>query len=272
MASQKTQKASRWGFLQQAVASVEAGLDTILAEDEQPTKKQTPTTARPSKDNTSSNRPSAEISRSGASTPANDRLQARLAKAMVLKGQSRPESPAPSTAVTSEIEATANNRDSIESGAESLLGRAEAETETEGFAGTSESVAPGTVKTISNTESKQEATPQAESGHSESQTASVRLSTDAPTQPELSSSARPSIESTNKADPAQLHSQLEAEASRQHVQEELSQYVERIDALQAKLKYLSTESAKAAHDVITSTEVGSTERKLAEEHHCRSPK
>jgi TATA element modulatory factor len=271
MASQKTPKASRWGFLQQAVASVEAGLDTILAEDEQPARKTQPGVNRPAKENTSSNRPSAEISRSGTSTPANDRLQARLAKAMVQKSQSRPESPAPETITTAEAEdQTVSPRESTDHRSATEL---PADLEAEAFT-RSTTEAPKSVPLQSDTEPHRDSE-EVEDGMdpaeskpqellAESRTGSIRPSIDNPTRTKNSLSTRPSTESTSKADPAHLHTQLEAEAARQGLQEELNQHIERIDALQAKLKYLSAESAKTAHDAATNADSGTTEKKLAE--------
>ncbi|KAK7416094.1 hypothetical protein QQX98_005422 [Neonectria punicea] len=54
------------------------------------------------------------------------------------------------------------------------------------------------------------------------------------------------------------------EAMKARQQEEIQEYVERIDALQAKLQYMSKNSADAAKKIKANAPSGSTERKLAE--------
>lgn len=58
--------------------------------------------------------------------------------------------------------------------------------------------------------------------------------------------------------------QAEHEAAEARWQEELHGYVERIDALQAKLKYLAKEAAESAKSAAASASPGSLERKLLE--------
>lgn len=64
--------------------------------------------------------------------------------------------------------------------------------------------------------------------------------------------------------PALLQLQAEHEASEARWQEELHGYVERIDALQAKLKYLAKEAAESAKIAAASASPGSPEKKLFE--------
>ncbi|KAL3420758.1 M protein repeat protein [Phlyctema vagabunda] len=72
--------------------------------------------------------------------------------------------------------------------------------------------------------------------------------------------SRPAVET--EAILGQLQSDFErAELQRQ---EEIHGYVERIDALQAKLQYLSKESAETARKAVTTAPAGSLEKKLAE--------
>lgn len=56
---------------------------------------------------------------------------------------------------------------------------------------------------------------------------------------------------------------VSTDVQRQH-QEEIHEYVEKIDALQAKLQYLAREAAEAAKKTIQTTPAGSLEKKLAE--------
>ncbi|ETN42078.1 uncharacterized protein HMPREF1541_04017 [Cyphellophora europaea CBS 101466] len=273
MASQKQQqKANRWGFLSQAVASVEAGLDTILAEDEAAPKRTAPVATKQAKDTPSSTRPSAELPRSGASTPGNDRLQARLAKAMAQKNQGRSESPAP----TSTMDPQPENA-SVEQKASEEIGRGGKgptdEVEETNVGGPQMSENPTVGEPSDATKDSTEPVIEERTKSTPSQTAldaptsqadSLRPSTEAALNSTISSSVRASTESVNKADPALLHSQLEAEASRQKLQEELNDHIERIDGLQAKLKYLSAQAAKSAKDAAVAAEAGSTEKQILE--------
>lgn len=59
-------------------------------------------------------------------------------------------------------------------------------------------------------------------------------------------------------------SQTNDEESEQRRQEELHSYIEKIDGLQAKLKYLAKEAAESARNAGASAEPGSAERKLSE--------
>lgn len=76
----------------------------------------------------------------------------------------------------------------------------------------------------------------------------------------------PSISiTTSEATEANLKQlQEDFETAQLQRQEEVHSYVEQIDALQAKLQYLSKESAEAARKTISSAPAGSIEKKLAE--------
>lgn len=250
--TQKSQKTSRWGFLQQAVASVESRLDTILAEDDETPKRALPSSAQPAKDKPVSNRPSTEISRSGASTPGNDRLQARLAQAMVKKNAGRNESPAPVQVETSETDRTSLERQSLD--VEKMAVEDNITPKPNDNAPVTEAV--GDAQVPSSAKASLEVPPH--------NLESSKCSSEAPKLSLTTSSARASADSVDTADPTQLHSHLEAAASRQKLQDELNEHVERIDALQAKLKFLSIEAANSAKKTATEAEAGSTEKRLAE--------
>lgn len=94
------------------------------------------------------------------------------------------------------------------------------------------------------------------------QAASVpRSSTDLPPteMPELASSKTPA-----EYDALLKQMQSDAETAELQRQEEVHGYIERIDALQAKLQYLAKESAETARKAGASTPSGSLEKKLAD--------
>jgi chromosome segregation ATPase len=74
--------------------------------------------------------------------------------------------------------------------------------------------------------------------------------------------ARTSLSDDHEAALAQL--QVEHRASELRWQEEMHGYIEKIDALQSKLKYLAKEAAESAKEAALSATPGSVERQLAE--------
>jgi hypothetical protein len=71
-----------------------------------------------------------------------------------------------------------------------------------------------------------------------------------------------SIATTSPPDDAEFREQLEELKAKQ--QEEIQDYVERIDSLQSKLQYLAKSAAETAKKAASSAPPGSAERKLAE--------
>jgi hypothetical protein len=65
-------------------------------------------------------------------------------------------------------------------------------------------------------------------------------------------------------DPAFLRFEIEREALDKRLQDELLPYIEKIDALQSKLQYLSRELSESAQQASAAARAGSTEQKLAE--------
>jgi TATA element modulatory factor len=265
MASQKTQKASRWGFLSQAVASVEAGLDTILAEDDESNKKPTTTGPRAQKENVPSGRPSAEHGRSGASTPANDRLQARLAHAMVKKTASRPESPAPAP-LASNVQSTATDDPDSTQTAEHATNPVAQQEDSPLSATVIEApvVSDDLAGKSAHNEKTAETIRPAISINASSNAGSARVSTESRGVPQTTDSIRASVDSHGRPDPLRLQSELEAEAARQDTQNELVEHLERIDALQNKLRDLSKVAERNAKEAATAASSGSVEKQLAE--------
>lgn len=68
----------------------------------------------------------------------------------------------------------------------------------------------------------------------------------------------------SNADPDSLRFEIEHEALEKRLQDQLLPYVEKIDALQSKLQYLSQEVAESAEQAATAAQAGSAAQKLAE--------
>lgn len=204
---------------------------------------------------------------SAASTPkarggANDRLQARLAKAMAGKAQgsgsprssfdSRPSMERPSMERPS-MERPSMERPSMERAStdSATPAKDEAESTPEEAAATPETTEPTDTKaekTAEPTEAKTEEIP--------AQTAA------APSSQPIPEIETPTTTTAPKTDISNLARDMEEIKARQ--QEEIQEYVERIDSLQSKLKYLSRSAAESAKKTATGAPSGSTERKLAE--------
>lgn len=90
---------------------------------------------------------------------------------------------------------------------------------------------------------------------------SERVSKDSTSQSKEDPSLRPS---TEEVDALLLQAQLEHEDVKTKMQEEISGYIERIDALNAKLQYLAKEAALSAKQAATEVEPASLEKKLLE--------
>ncbi|TAQ89467.1 hypothetical protein B7494_g2212 [Chlorociboria aeruginascens] len=289
---------SRWGsFLQQAVAGVESRLDNILAEGDEAAKanKPAPSPAAPAAIKSESG-----ISRSASSSSkTNDRLQERLAKAIAAKntgqkGDSLALSSTIPSRTGSPLTANGSPRTSIDVGRTSTedgYGQ-EAGSRTEAIATPDELLSQDNTPTVL----IQPSTPGLRHTLGESQSTkslvaegSGRLSIDS----QVPSNTRDSIDSArNQAYTAQnltervsldeseaglsvtkspaeynaLLTQLKSdfEASELQKQEEIHGYIERIDALQAKLLYLAKESAETAKNMSGSWPSGSLEKKLAD--------
>jgi hypothetical protein len=82
--------------------------------------------------------------------------------------------------------------------------------------------------------------------------------------PSVGSSAGKIETTTTESETMSKQHQSDLEMSDLQRQEEIHSYIERIDALQAKLQYLARESAEAARKATAAASSGSTEKKLAE--------
>ncbi|KIV93416.1 hypothetical protein PV10_04629 [Exophiala mesophila] len=272
---------SRWGFLTQAVASVESRLDNILAdENDQPQPKRTVPSAQPSQEVLPSKRASADLSRSNSNaSAANDRLQERLARAMAKKNMNRPESPAVipdperssssgqsplllSADIAEDGQEFASKSETLE-GASRLSVESKAPTDTEApvpsdvvtSAGTEEAEAVDSVPEVKVVAPAEPESP-ASVTHAipnDSTAVSARISVD-----------RISSDTQRMSEDISIRSSLEDSGTIVKLQEEIKGYIERIDALQSKLQYLSKEAAASAKQAAAAASAGSMERKLLE--------
>jgi hypothetical protein len=254
---------SRWGFLQQAVASVESRLDTILADEEDVPKKAAP--AQVPKENVASKRPAGDLSRSNSGTQANDRLQQRLARAMAKKNAGTINTPGSGSETTSavpspRIQATdGEGRISLDIDRSAIheTGHLVEETSATGMGmGNVEKEALSYVTPENLTEQLAPPVATQSSRTSLDTTRIVSGSSDDQendnlrvihSQPRTSVSAGPEVNVEDKK-----------------TQEEINGYIERIDALQAKLNYLSKEAAESAKQAAAAAQSGSAEKKMLE--------
>ncbi|PGH17679.1 hypothetical protein AJ79_01041 [Helicocarpus griseus UAMH5409] len=272
---QQPTKNSRWGtrFFQQAIAGVESRLDTILAEQDAEDQAKEAEKASKQPEQQPSLQPGMSFakpaspapSRSSSATPkSNERLQERLARAMAKREGAMAGSPASSTGIPSRTASPRASQDGVSAGADV------------GDSASISSSAPRSSQDIlASPRSSKEihtAADEKSNGHDVSdESKGTRLSGDE--NDDLQSPERrvPEIGVTgpttiSTADHEETISQMRAdrEAAELRWQEELHAYVERIDALQSKLKYLAKEAAESAKNAAASAESGSLERKLLE--------
>ncbi|KUI66238.1 Protein SGM1 [Cytospora mali] len=247
---------SRWGsLLSQAVAGVEARLDTILAEEDGPKPSPSPTPSQQSK-------PPGPSRSDSTRSRQNDRLQERLARAVAAKqaaskGDGSSAKPTPTSSPRQSLDVP--NRSSTDSAAPapspqspkaSASPRASQDTERKSLE-TAE-------KSTADTEDapavpQDESNPDGTAGGATSEMAddSVKAGPEASAVTDLQDDRI-----------KQLEKALEELATQQ--QEETHNYVEQIDALQAKLQYLAREATESARKEAKEAPAGSMEKKLAE--------
>ncbi|KAK3647510.1 hypothetical protein LTR56_008004 [Elasticomyces elasticus] len=273
-------KKGGWGsLLSGAVANLESRLDTILAEDTEASARQRagetgPTGSvrrdasrqRTNSGNLAPPRPRSSTpsgSRDGSRTRVNDRLAERLAKATAAKKES---------AVPSRVSSPAN----VDGGS----GRASGEVTRSVDAARSVPAVDET-KTETITEEKEEVNGSREQESTlltsalpmnpanvptDSSRQSVELATEATASTRVSSE-QPNGHTQSIRDAADLEAEMaqmreDYAASEKQRQEEMHTYLEKIDALQAKLKYLANETVAAAK--AANAETTGDEAKLAE--------
>ncbi|KAJ9501207.1 hypothetical protein H2202_003001 [Exophiala xenobiotica] len=265
MASKPT---SRWNFLQQAVASVESRLDDILAEGSEPPKRvstpvQVPRDSAPSRPNSS------DLSRSNSNASnANDRLQERLARAMAKKNASRTDSPTPGFQPAADVISNESAPElDTEVKEEPVTDAQHTDTSVDGQGQEPEteqarqSPKPAedepTLATLDDIPESDQQVPKIDISV-QNEASSTRTSTDAlrVSQP-LSARASQDLPRKSEESLAQMVGTSE-------LREEISIYIEKIDALQSKLQYLSKEAARSATQAAASAQPGSLEKKILE--------
>ncbi|KAK3363024.1 TATA element modulatory factor 1 TATA binding-domain-containing protein [Lasiosphaeria hispida] len=289
MAAPARQASSRWGsFLSQAVAGVEARLDNILADAENEAAGQ-PQQPKPSSAASSTSpvksSPGPSRSASTARTP-NDRLQERLARAIAAKaaGQKPDAAPARSSMSTQgspRQSLDAPSRASMESLERSRPASKDAPSPRHSQDVSRKPQGPAVEETGAkqdppNEESQVEEPTDKANGAGVPEDLSLTVSdspvVSAPPQSEQAVEVRPDdapkpyiSTSSNAVDEGRAKSveRPQEDALLQH-QEEVHGYVERIDALEAKLQYLAREASDAARKAALAAPTGSPERKLAE--------
>ncbi|KAG5294741.1 M protein repeat protein [Histoplasma ohiense] len=275
-------KQSRWGgFLQQAIAGVESRLDTILADqDEEDGVKDVDKGGKPPP------QPSLQApmsfaksvspapARSPSTTRANDRLQERLARAMA-KRESATGSPISPTETLSRATSPLpghNHRTSLDTvtagGDTSAMRYDSASMSSSPIPRSSQDVQP---PPRTSNDIRLDADEKPNGSHIEDGQRETRPSGDGHVISRAVENSVPKIgvtepteTSTDDYEEAMAQMRADHEMSKLRWQEELHAYVERIDALQSKLKYLANEAAESAKNAAASAEAGSLEKKLLE--------
>ncbi|KAF1356720.1 TATA element modulatory factor 1 TATA binding-domain-containing protein [Delphinella strobiligena] len=250
-------KTSRWGsLLSGAVAGLESRLDNIFAEEEE----------RAARDKAAGNVPRGT---SSANSPvSNDRLKERLAKAVA--NPSRPSSEVPSRSGTPLL-GTVSPRVSTSSRPSTELSSGAAVTATPDAQPAKD--AGDDKDAISGVETSPE--PSDTLLTSALPINPARLSEDTQSRPfiQIEDHSLPTPTANGDVVPPVAFAETDAEEARtqshdthpesQH-QEEMLAYLERIDALQAKLQYLAKETVTAAKEANASAQPASLEQKIAE--------
>ncbi|KAM0259537.1 hypothetical protein ACHAQJ_003263 [Trichoderma viride] len=289
-------QSSRWGsFLQQAVAGVESRLDTILAESDDDRSAAQPAAAAAAATTTTTAIPkvtSAANSRASSTSRANDRLQARLAKALANKnalapGENRANASPRSSfdaASRSSMERPSIDKDKSDDGSKDYKSESPmeqqpaSETETSQTA-TDPSTSTSTTTTIipititDNDAAAVEASPELAVEKAEDTLSGAEVQQtpeEAPSKEEELVKEETSIDTPDAATTvvengaAAAESARELEEAKLRHREEVQEYVERIDSLESKLQYLSKNAADSAKKAASSAPSGSPEKKMAE--------
>ncbi|KAG4294810.1 hypothetical protein FPRO06_01395 [Fusarium proliferatum] len=284
-------KGSRWGaFLSSAFEGVENRLDNLLDEDQQAAQgyeQQQGMKAAPAPAPSPSPSPKPTAS-AVAPKPnrANDRLQARLAKAMASRtSQSSPRSSIDTSRSSVDKERPASTepvmmRQSIEVSEikpTEPANQVDKPTSSDSPASRSSAEQPATSEGSNSREISEQnfkhdfPTPIIVEPPSEAEPRSApEQVTDESGIPQKSNSPIPDtrhpVEAPQIVDAPVEESQKDQDATQAHAprSEEIQDYIEQIDSLQAKLQFLSKNAADAARQTAGSAEAGSVDRKLAE--------
>ncbi|KAK4934481.1 hypothetical protein LTR66_015595 [Elasticomyces elasticus] len=256
---------SKWGFLSQAVNSLESGLDKMLAEDDEKPKKLLPKQVQNQIESSSSTpRTSTELKR-------NDRLQARLAQAMARKETiivpSDVEIPVAKSMASTP---TAESEDFLTADAPGMTH--EQSSTIEGIESDIQPVGalPDARRTKSeglersDMEGRRLSSSSSLSAVSAVKTSTVRLSQDL-LSPSFQGSLRQSTSPPESdVDASVLNLQLNHEKSLKKWQDEASAYLERIDALQRNLQILTKQAIDDAKNARAKEDISGHDRQLAE--------
>ena len=238
--------------MSQAVASVESGLDRILAEEENASKDAAVKPATAKADEQAANRGSSDILRAEASKN-NDRLQARLAQAMAKKTPSRSNTPQPV-----EDSVVGENKDTIN-----------VQSQRSSVDVTPKETSVPVLKAVPAPRSSvSQAT--TDSVVRESSDGPVRMSREARSSTSLSRRSNESIvrasmpQDDSDQDLRVLAMRIEHEKNMVDMQEEVNGYLERIDAMQRNLQLLTKETIQNAKSTKSDVEATSQQKVLAE--------
>ncbi|EEY18979.1 conserved hypothetical protein [Verticillium alfalfae VaMs.102] len=256
-------KGSRWGsLLSQAVAGMEAHLDNMLAEGEggpNATKQAQSTSGNPQRQSATVQAKNVPASprTSSSSNRVNDRLQERLAKAIATKGGSNATEISSITINSNDFQnnkASTTSENSAENQVQQLRGPESPQTAAVGAAviePLSTNETHGTGLDDVREDAKRDG---AEPIELEEEHLAIKL----PPSSEVTTTPSDSLCSRCQSLDVKI-STLEAEH-----RGEVHRYIEQVDALQAKLQYLSREASQVARNAINDTQSGTPERKLAE--------
>ncbi|ATY61804.1 M repeat [Cordyceps militaris] len=269
-----SKSSSRWGsFLSQAVAGVESRLDNILSEEDggsaapatqQQPKPQpqmqapTPASAVPAATKATPN-----TSRSSSSNRTNDRLQARLAKAMAAKTTQVGSSPRSSVDNASRPSMDRKSTDPKVAVKEDSLASDPPATEADDEAITLISTDEITVESV---EPTLETTTE-DNSHNNAKIEEAGITAKLPAETEIQILTEPFGENGSAApDATEVGVTINVKdvehliANHQH---EVEEYVERIDSLESKLQYLAKSAAESSQKAANAAPSGSMESKLA---------
>ncbi|KAI1770941.1 TATA element modulatory factor 1 TATA binding-domain-containing protein [Hypoxylon cercidicola] len=271
------QKSSRWGsFLSQAVAGVEARLDTILAEED--SGKQGP--PRPTRTPSASSTTPTTSTPPRSTTPSrsNDRLQERLARAVAAKnaaqkGDSYPARKSTEVSTPSRSPRASSDGPTTPSRQHAQPNAASIDVYVAKDDGTSSASATPTLgeaivnsptpaggQVLIEDDVHSSAQGNNEAPDEEKPRPTTIQAEVAATAPDAGIVSVPSVLYEQRI--IDLEKSLE-EAQAQH-QEELHSHVERVDALQAKLQYLARQASETARSAAAAAPASSSEKKVAE--------
>ncbi|KAL2015057.1 hypothetical protein VTK56DRAFT_6417 [Thermocarpiscus australiensis] len=272
---------SRWGsLLSQAVAGVEARLDTILADNDDNAAQQKETKPTPS---ASPAKQSPGPSRASSTARTNDRLQERLARAMAAKsaGQ-KPDASAVRSSMSTQgsprpsLDATGrNSADSIDRASPTVNESAkqtQSPRDSQDLARQSQDGIAAEARKVPSLNNGEEAQEPAEDSNGARKSAELPPAVTSPPQSMPAVVAPGSISQADTQPPAidssgdgpELEGEKTLEDAHLQHQEEIHGYVERIDALEAKLQFLAREVTDSARKAALAAPAGSVEKKLAE--------